>query len=55
MVERTRLFLTGYLNDTIIKKVNSGNPIVLKNIDKIPADFTTGFDDVDKYKLLLEE
>ena len=41
--------------EIIIKKVNSGNPIVLKNIDKIPADFTTGFDDVDKYKLLLEE
>lgn len=41
--------------EIIIKKVNSGNPIVLKNIDKVPGYFTTEFDDVDKYKLLLEE
>ena len=41
--------------ELIIKKVNSGNPIVLKNVDKVPGYFTTEFDDIDKYKLLLEE
>ncbi|MBE6053511.1 MAG: hypothetical protein E7212_06290 [Clostridium sartagoforme] len=41
--------------EIIIKKINSGNPILLKNIDKVPGYFTTEFDDIDKYKLLLEE
>lgn len=41
--------------EIITKKVNSGNPIVLKNVDKVPGYFTTEFDDIDKYKLLLEE
>ena len=41
--------------EIITKKVNGGNPIILKNVDKVPGYFTTEFDDIDKYKLLLEE
>lgn len=41
--------------EIIIEKVNGGNPIVLKNIDTVPRYFTTKFNDIDKYKLLLEE
>ena len=41
--------------EIIIKKVNGGNPVVLKNIDKVPTYFRTEFDDIDKYKALLEE
>ena len=39
--------------EIITKKVNGGNPIILKNVDKVPGYFTTEFDDIDKYKLLL--
>ena len=41
--------------EIITKKVNGGNPIILKNVDKVPGYFTTEFDDIYKYKLLLEE
>lgn len=41
--------------EIIIKKVNGGNPVVLKSVDKVPAYFTTEFDDIGKYEALLEE
>lgn len=41
--------------EIIIKKVNGGNPIVLTNIGPVPVTYGTEFDDVDKYKSLIEE
>lgn len=41
--------------EIIIKNVNDGNPIVMKNVDKVPVYYSTQFDDVDKYKSLVEE
>lgn len=38
----------------VVKGLNGGNPIQLKNIDSIPMYFSTIFDDVDEYILLLE-
>ncbi|RFB09656.1 hypothetical protein DZB84_23885 [Bacillus sp. HNG] len=40
--------------DLIVKKINGGNPIKLKNIDDTPIYFGTEFDDVDEYKALIE-
>ena len=40
--------------DIVIRKLNSGNPIKMKNINNVPAYFKTRFDDVDKYKTLIE-
>lgn len=39
----------------ISKKINGGNPIVMKNVAKVPAYFSTEFDDITKYKELLQE
>lgn len=41
--------------EVLIKKLNGGNPIKMKNIDKVPTYFSTKFDDVEKYQKLLEE
>lgn len=41
--------------EVLIKKLNGGNPIQMKNIDKVPAYSSTKFDDVEIYKKLLEE
>ncbi|MDR4885948.1 hypothetical protein RGU12_00120 [Fredinandcohnia sp. QZ13] len=40
--------------DLIVKKINEGKPIKLKNIDVTPIYFGTEFDDVDEYKALIE-
>ncbi|MEK5442622.1 hypothetical protein [Fredinandcohnia sp. FSL W7-1320] len=40
--------------DIIVKKLNNGKPITLKNVDATPAYIGTEFDDVDEYKSLLE-
>jgi len=40
--------------EIIISQLNDGNPIQLKNIDDTPIYFSTEFDDVDKYKSLLD-
>ncbi len=40
--------------DLIVKKLNDGKPITLKNVDATPAYIGTEFDDVDEYKTLLE-
>ncbi|MRH43518.1 hypothetical protein GH741_12595 [Aquibacillus halophilus] len=41
--------------DIIVKGLNKGQPIEMKNIDDIPVYFSTKFNDVDKYKSLLED
>jgi len=38
-----------------IKKVNDGNPILLKNMSDTTTRFSTPFDDIDKYKNLIKE
>jgi hypothetical protein len=38
----------------IIKKINNGKPIQMKNVSDIPTGFLTKFDDIDEYKALLE-
>ncbi|THE10343.1 hypothetical protein E1I69_19205 [Bacillus timonensis] len=40
--------------DLIVKKINEGKPIELKNIDVTPVYIGTEFDDVDEYKDLVE-
>lgn len=40
--------------EIIIKKLNGGNPIQMKNIDDTPTTFPPIFGDVDKYKTLLD-
>ncbi|MFS0823176.1 hypothetical protein [Bacillus sp. 1P02SD] len=40
--------------DLIVKKINEGKPIKLKNIDVTPFYIGTEFDDVDEYKALVE-
>jgi len=40
--------------EIIIKKLNNGKPIQMKNIDDTPTYFSTKFGDVDKYKALLD-
>ena len=40
--------------DIIIKKLNNGKSIQLKNVSDAPVEFSTRFNDVDKYKALLE-
>lgn len=40
--------------EVTVKKLNNGNPMQVKNIDKTPAYFSTKFNDVDEYKALLE-
>jgi hypothetical protein len=40
--------------EIIIKKLNTGKPIQLKNVSVTPTYFSTIFDDVDKYKSLLD-
>ncbi|MBZ9637731.1 hypothetical protein [Clostridium sp. FP1] len=39
--------------EIIIKKLNNGKPIQMKNISATPTDFSTKFGDVDEYKALL--
>lgn len=41
--------------DIQIVQVNEGEPIELKNVDKIPTYFTTEFSDVEDYEELLNE
>ena len=40
--------------ELIIKKLNNGKPIQIKNVNDIPTYFGTKFDDVNKYKALLD-
>ncbi len=40
--------------EIVIKKLNEGKPIELKNIDDTPTYFSTEFDDVDTYEALLD-
>ena len=40
--------------EIIVKKINSGKPIQMKSFKDIPMYFSTKFDDVDKYKSLLD-
>ena len=40
--------------EIIIKKLNNGKPIQLKNVSDTPVEFPTKFDDVDKYKGFLD-
>lgn len=40
--------------DVIVKKINDGKPITLKNVYATPVYIGTKFDDVDEYKSLLE-
>jgi len=40
--------------EIIISQLNNGKPIQMKNIDDTPTYFSTEFDDVDKYKALLD-
>ena len=37
-----------------IKKLNDGEPILMKKIGSVPTTFSTVFDDVDEYKALLD-
>ena len=41
--------------EVIIKKLNDEKPIVLKNVNEAPVYYSTKFNDIDKYKALLEE
>jgi hypothetical protein len=41
--------------DIIVKKLNDGKPIKMKNIDDTPVHFSTKFDDIEEYKSLLED
>ena len=41
--------------EIILKNVNDGNPIVMKNIDEVPVYYLTEFDDIEKYKELIED
>ncbi|MCT8136966.1 hypothetical protein H1D32_03970 [Anaerobacillus sp. CMMVII] len=41
--------------DIIVKKLNDGKPITIKNVDKTPVYFLTEYDDLEEYKSLLEE
>ena len=41
--------------EVLLKKVNDGNSIMMKNVGKVPAYFETEFDDIGKYEALLEE
>ncbi|MEH7388493.1 hypothetical protein V7147_24305 [Bacillus sp. JJ1521] len=38
----------------IVKKINDGKPINMKNIDEVPIYISTEFDDVDEYISLLK-
>lgn len=38
----------------IIKKLNNGKPIQMKNISNIPSYSSMKYDDIDKYKALLD-
>lgn len=38
-----------------IDQINEGEPIELKNIDKVPMYFATEFDDVEEYERLLNK
>lgn len=40
--------------EIIVKKLNNGNSIQMKNVDKSIVYFSTKFNDVDEYKALLE-
>jgi hypothetical protein len=40
--------------EVVVKKINDGKPITLKNVDATPVYLGTDFDDVDEYKSLLE-
>lgn len=40
--------------DVVVKKINDGKTITLKNVDDTPVYIGTEFDDVDEYKSLLE-
>ncbi|MFD1781552.1 hypothetical protein ACFSFW_23165 [Fredinandcohnia salidurans] len=40
--------------EVIVKQINDGKPITLKNVDATPVYIDTEFDDVDEYKSLLE-
>ena len=40
--------------DLVVKKLNNGKPITLKNVDTTPVYIGTKFDDVAEYKSLLE-
>lgn len=41
--------------DVVVKKINDGKPITLKNVDATPVYIGTEFDDVDEYKSLLND
>lgn len=41
--------------EILIKKINKGNSIKMKNIGATPGYFATEFDDVEEYKKLLED
>lgn len=38
-----------------MKKVNDGNPILMKNLGDLPVEFDSRFDDTEEYKYLLED
>jgi hypothetical protein len=40
--------------EVVVKKINDGKPITLRNVDATPVYISTEFDDVDEYKSLLE-
>ena len=37
-----------------IKKINNGNPILMKNISEIPTTISTEFDNLEDYKTLID-
>lgn len=41
--------------EVTVPQLNEGEPIELKNTDKIPTYYLTEFDDVEEYKKLLDE
>lgn len=40
--------------EIIIKKLNDGNPIVMKNVSVTPVYYPSNFDDIEKYKSLIK-
>ena len=40
--------------EVVVKKINDGKPILMKNISDVPSYFKTKFDDIDQYKKLLD-
>lgn len=40
--------------EIVIKKINDGKPIQLKNLSDIPSEFSIKYDDADDYKALLD-